>query len=351
MINKKNNIKNKRKKIYNISKQILCYIVMTVVMLCATEVYAEHSTEELKSVKSFSEAAEILKDVDPDTYADYTTAQIEKALDDSYDDVSEFKTDFSLYGFGNIRTNVIENIKNTSNTETPEKKEDKTEGETQNGNSKTYDTNYFINNCQNFDKNSGEEAYEALMAWQGKDFFKVKVNGKIQTCSKEEWIKIWPTIYERCKGVLSDIGDSQNFFTFQTEAQNAMTNQLTSNEDSNEDSGGDSSNDSGSDTSQNSGDTSGGDMKLTDIDKQIIYANNGTIVKKGKIIIGIITYICYAIAVAIVIIKGVKFMTAAPEGKAQIKQEMIAVTIGGGILFAASSIIRIIANFVFENIG
>lgn len=61
-------------------------------------------------------------------------------------------------------------------------------------------------------------------------------------------------------------------------------------------------------------------------------------------VFGIVSYICYGIAVIVLLIKGVQFMSAAPEGKAEIKKQMIAVTIGAVIIFSIRTIIIIISN-------
>lgn len=59
---------------------------------------------------------------------------------------------------------------------------------------------------------------------------------------------------------------------------------------------------------------------------------------------GVVAYVIYAVAVVIVLIKGVKFMTAAPEAKAEIKKEMIAVVIGAFLVFGIQAIGNLIIN-------
>ena len=44
-------------------------------------------------------------------------------------------------------------------------------------------------------------------------------------------------------------------------------------------------------------------------------------------------------------------MSAAPEGKAEIKKQMIAVTIGAVIIFSIRTIIMIISNFTNNLLG
>lgn len=59
---------------------------------------------------------------------------------------------------------------------------------------------------------------------------------------------------------------------------------------------------------------------------------------------GIVGYLCIAAAVIIVIIKGVQFMNASPDGKAEIKKQMIAIVIGAVLIFAITQILRIIES-------
>lgn len=92
------------------------------------------------------------------------------------------------------------------------------------------------------------------------------------------------------------------------------------------------------------------DMKLDDSDKHSIYRTDYNVNKIGGKIVSYVTYICYGVAVVIVLIKGVQFMKAAPEAKAQVKEQLIAVTIGGVILFAIGSFIKIIANIALNKL-
>ena len=65
-------------------------------------------------------------------------------------------------------------------------------------------------------------------------------------------------------------------------------------------------------------------------------------------IFGVVQYCCIAAAVIIVITSGVKYMASAPESapdqKADIKKQAIALVIGAAIIFSISTILRIIAN-------
>lgn len=61
-------------------------------------------------------------------------------------------------------------------------------------------------------------------------------------------------------------------------------------------------------------------------------------------IFGVAAYICYAAAVIVVLVKGVKFMDAAPDAKAEIKKEAIGIVVGAFITFGIGAILQIIAN-------
>lgn len=93
-----------------------------------------------------------------------------------------------------------------------------------------------------------------------------------------------------------------------------------------------------------------GDMKLDNNDKHSIYRTDYNVNKLGGTIVSYVTYICYGVAVIIVLTKGVQFMKAAPEAKAQVKEQLIAVAIGGVILFAVGSFIKIIAKIALNKL-
>ncbi|MBB1553325.1 MAG: hypothetical protein HG453_004000 [Clostridiales bacterium] len=63
-----------------------------------------------------------------------------------------------------------------------------------------------------------------------------------------------------------------------------------------------------------------------------------------KNVIGVVQVICYSAAVIMLILIGVKFITASPEGKAEIKKAAIQYVIGAIIVFAAGTLLGIIAN-------
>ena len=94
-------------------------------------------------------------------------------------------------------------------------------------------------------------------------------------------------------------------------------------------------------------------FKKVDIDKintGNINPDHGMTNKISKVF-GIVQYICIAGAVIIVSISGVKYMLAAPDEKADIKKQAIALVIGASIIFSISTILRIIAAITRASIS
>ena len=94
-----------------------------------------------------------------------------------------------------------------------------------------------------------------------------------------------------------------------------------------------------------SGETSS-DLTFSSDDQKTIYSSNTTMNTIGGKIFGVVQYVCYAVAFAIILVKGVQFMAAAPEEKADIKKEMIYIVVGAVILFAIGTIVKIIGTVV-----
>lgn len=80
-----------------------------------------------------------------------------------------------------------------------------------------------------------------------------------------------------------------------------------------------------------------------------IYGNQDTTYneKAGKII-GIAQFLCYTAAIIVLLYKGVQFMIKSPEGKAELKKELVSYAIGAVILFAIGTIIKIIGSIAFN---
>ena len=70
-----------------------------------------------------------------------------------------------------------------------------------------------------------------------------------------------------------------------------------------------------------------------------------------NIILGITQVIGIAIAVIMLIVLAIIYISAAPSDKAEIKKSATAYIVGAVVLFAASGIIQIIKNFATEAIG
>lgn len=68
-------------------------------------------------------------------------------------------------------------------------------------------------------------------------------------------------------------------------------------------------------------------------------------------ILGIVQVIGIAIAVIMLIVLAIKYISAAPSDKADIKKSATAYIIGAVVLFAASGVIQIIKNFADDTIG
>ena len=59
-------------------------------------------------------------------------------------------------------------------------------------------------------------------------------------------------------------------------------------------------------------------------------------------VLGVVTVLIVTAAIILLTMKGVAFMQAAPEGKAEIKKQLIAIVVGGVIIFGINTIIQTI---------
>ena len=69
-----------------------------------------------------------------------------------------------------------------------------------------------------------------------------------------------------------------------------------------------------------------------------------------KNIIGIVQFICYAAAVILLVILGVKWISAAPDAKADIKKSAVIYVVGAALVFAAGAILQVIRNVMNKTI-
>lgn len=80
-------------------------------------------------------------------------------------------------------------------------------------------------------------------------------------------------------------------------------------------------------------------------------SNNNGIFHVGSEIAGYIVYAAIVISVIVLMLKGIKFITSSPEGKADVKKELIPWTIGLIILFSMTVFLNAIKNFAMNNIN
>ena len=85
-------------------------------------------------------------------------------------------------------------------------------------------------------------------------------------------------------------------------------------------------------------------MTIDDSNSKKVYQANSTVNGITSKILGVISTVCYAAAVIAVLVKGVQVALAAPDQKAKVSEQLIAVVIGGIILFTIGTIIKIVAN-------
>lgn len=84
-----------------------------------------------------------------------------------------------------------------------------------------------------------------------------------------------------------------------------------------------------------------------DIDEyeNIYDPNNDGLLNIGGKILWIVNMIGTAVAVITLIIIGIQYVTKSPEQKAQVKDRLVTYAIGAVILFAATTIVSIVARF------
>jgi len=67
-------------------------------------------------------------------------------------------------------------------------------------------------------------------------------------------------------------------------------------------------------------------------------------------VIGIVQFICYAAAVILLIVLGVKWLVAAPDQKADIKKSAVIYVIGAVMVFAAGVILQVIRKVANQTV-
>ena len=86
------------------------------------------------------------------------------------------------------------------------------------------------------------------------------------------------------------------------------------------------------------------DLNLDALGKEINNVKGGDAVDAINKVLGVVSILIVSAAIIIIMIKGVSFMQAAPEGKAEIKKDMINIAIGGILIFGINGIVGIIIN-------
>lgn len=84
------------------------------------------------------------------------------------------------------------------------------------------------------------------------------------------------------------------------------------------------------------------DLNLDALGKEINNVKGGDAVGAINKVLGVVSILIVSAAIIIIMIKGVSFMQAAPEGKAEIQKQMINIVIGGILIFGINGIIGIV---------
>ena len=84
------------------------------------------------------------------------------------------------------------------------------------------------------------------------------------------------------------------------------------------------------------------DLNLDALGKEINNVKGGDAVGAINKVLGVVSILIASAAIIIIMIKGISFMQAAPEGKAEIKKQLIAIVVGGVIIFGINTIIQTI---------
>lgn len=80
----------------------------------------------------------------------------------------------------------------------------------------------------------------------------------------------------------------------------------------------------------------------------IYHGGSQSIRNAGSLILGVVQVVGTSIAVIMLVIIAIRYFTAAPEAKADIKSQLIHYVIGAVLLFAASNLVSIVATAAQE---
>lgn len=100
---------------------------------------------------------------------------------------------------------------------------------------------------------------------------------------------------------------------------------------------------SSSKSKKGTGSEGSSDLNLDALGKEInnVSASSEATTAINKVL-GVVTVLIVTAAIILLTMKGVAFMQAAPEGKAEIKKQLIAIVVGGVIIFGINTIIQTI---------
>ena len=93
---------------------------------------------------------------------------------------------------------------------------------------------------------------------------------------------------------------------------------------------------------------------LSDISNQIYNPgniNNNQFTNMGAKIAGYIIWVAIIASVIVLMVKGIKFITSSPEGKADVKKELMPWAIGIIILFSMNTVLNFIIKFAQDNVN
>lgn len=80
----------------------------------------------------------------------------------------------------------------------------------------------------------------------------------------------------------------------------------------------------------------------------VLKPNSNPLAGVASLVLGVIKWVGVVILIGAIIIKGMKYVTVSPEGKAEIKKDLIMLTVGALILFTVTSLLDIIFDIVVK---
>ena len=78
----------------------------------------------------------------------------------------------------------------------------------------------------------------------------------------------------------------------------------------------------------------------------VLKPNSNPLSGVASLVLGVIRWVGVVIMIGAIIIKGIKYVTVSPEGKAEIKKDLIMLTVGALILFTVTTLLDIIFDMV-----